>query len=58
METTDKSIDKSIEIFDNYINYLLDLRSEVQVQLERLAKIRAEAEAHLKKLQEREAGRK
>ena len=53
-----ETIDKSIEIFDNYINYLLDLRSEVKVQLERLTKIRAEAEAHLKKLQEREAGKK
>ncbi len=49
-------MEKSIAILDTYLNYLLDLRGEVQVQLKRLEKIRADADAHLKELQERGAG--
>ena len=51
-------IQDTIKDLDNYTDFLLDLRSEVGTQMKRLEKIKADADAHLKKLlQEREAGK-
>ena len=51
-------IQDTIKDLDNYTDFLLDLRSEVGTQLKRLEAIKAEADAHLKKLQqESEAGK-
>ena len=51
-------IQDTIKDLDNYTDFLLDLRSEVGTQLKRLEAIKAEADAHLKELQqESEAGK-